>query len=204
MKYSKAVTLFTWERDDFDQAHLTKEMIIDEVNKSRMAGHNLKIGEYRYDKIITTAINNFYISDTGLEDIINECDGMKNYLLNEIVNVHLHKVINYCTLLGRNDMLRVILHSGIRLDSGMIKEALSSGRVEAAKIMVEEGVPLPDKIPLFDISHQLAWEPDRVRFIIDNKIKVVLSDKERISIGLLFPYIKGNGDDRSEDLLKVV
>lgn len=194
MKYSKAVTLFSWEDDGFDKSQMTKELVIKEVNAARLAGHNLCIGEYRYDKIITSLINYSYVSDTDLKDIIENCDGLKEYLEDGIYISHLHKIINYCVLLLRNDLLKVILRSGIRFDSGMIKEALSSGRVDSARIMVEEGVPLPDKISLFDISHQYAWEPDRVQFIVDNKIRIVLSDKERISINLLFPYIKNIGE----------
>lgn len=203
MKYPKAVTLFTWEKDDFDSKTLTKEMIINEVNNARLAGHNLKIGEYRYDKIITKIINNTYISNKDLEDIISNCDGMKLYLQRDISNIHLNKIISYCILLIRHDLLRVILHSGIKLDSSMIKQALSAGKVEAAEIMRNEGVPLPTSIPLFEISHQFAWEPDRVRFIVDNNIKIVLSDKERISLEILFPYIL-SGCKPSADLLEVV
>lgn len=190
MNHLKSLILFRWEDETFNIHNLDIDQVISDVNTAILAGHNLQIGEYRYDSIIMTAIGNPYLKADDFQRIIDEIIGMKEYLKSSITEEHLNKIVNYMSLTARGDLVRIIFGSGINPNESMVRNAICNGRIAMAEIMIDEGAPLPKRITLFDLDRRLNWEPDRIRFLIDHNINISFTDKEKIALNLLYPYFK--------------
>lgn len=169
-----AVVCCTAARDD----EFEKDM---ELIRSHIRLENGKI----YPSRASIFVNKLFEILSGRIDREEQFDLLDYVLANLDIDLSTITISSFvwrlCLYGNATKLIKYILdrNGKISRDGNKVRQAVYVNKQEIAKMLIEAGYEVPESIALFSISNQLAWDPERVQFLIDNGTTIDLSDKEK-------------------------